>query len=168
MTYIPKYLRINEKIFAKTIRLIDENGVQVGIVDKRDALNKAVELDLDLVEVSPDGKPPVCRILSYGKYKYKQSKKTQKKHRAVQLKEIRVRPKIGQHDLQTKIKQARKFLERKDRVLINMMFKGRERAHAEIAQDVFEEFTKAMEDIAKVETQSKSTGRSKGIILSPK
>lgn len=96
------------------------------------------------------------------------AKKYKKKHRAVQLKEIRVRPKIGQHDLQTKIKQARKFLERKDRVLINMMFKGRERAHVEIAQDVFGEFTKAMEDIAKVETQSKSTGRSKGIILSPK
>lgn len=86
----------------------------------------------------------------------------------VQLKEIRVRPKIGEHDLQTKIKQARKFLERKDRVLINMMFRGREMAHKDMAVDVFGEVTKSLEDIAKVETQSKSKGRSMGIILTPK
>lgn len=86
----------------------------------------------------------------------------------VQLKEIRVRPKIGEHDLQTKIKQARKFLERKDRVLINMMFRGREMAHKGMAVDVFGEVTKSLEDIAKVETQSKSKGRSMGIILTPK
>ncbi len=123
---------------------------------------------MDLVEVSPDTDPPVCRILSYGKYKYKQSKKVHKKHRGVQLKEIRVRPKIGEHDLQTKIKQARKFIERNDRVLVNMMFRGREMAHREMAQNVFEGFTKALEDIAKIETQPRSKGRSMGIILSPK
>ncbi|MFQ5965868.1 MAG: translation initiation factor IF-3 [Candidatus Scalinduaceae bacterium] len=159
---------MNQRIFAKSVRLIDEKGVQVGIVEKKDALTRAIEAGLDLVEVSPDSSPPVCRILSYGKYKYKQSKKTHKKHHVVQLKEIRVRPKIGKHDLETKIKQARKFIERKDRVLINMLFKGREMAHKEIAKYVFEEFTKVLEDIAKVEPQSKSTGRSVGIILTPK
>ncbi len=122
---------------------------------------------MDLVEVSPGADPPVCRILNYGKFKYKQNK-VQKKTRAVQLKEIRVRPKIGEHDLQTKIKHARKFLERKDRVLINMMFRGREMAHRDMAVVVFEEVTKALGDIAKVETQSKTKGRSMGIILTPK
>jgi translation initiation factor IF-3 len=139
----------------------------LGIVNKEDALNKAQELGLDLVEVSPDSNPPVCRILNFGKYKYKQNKKTHKKTHAVQLKEIRVRPKIGEHDLQTKVKQARKFVERSDRVLVNMMFRGREMRHKEVAQDVFDVFTKALEDIAKVETLSKSKGRSVSIILSP-
>jgi translation initiation factor IF-3 len=133
-----------------------------------DALKRATDLGLDLVEVSPGTDPPVCRILSYGKYKYKLSKKVQKKHRGVQLKEIRVRPKIGEHDLQTKIKQAKKFLERKDRVLVNMMFRGREMAHRDMAQNVFGKFSEALEDIAKVETQARSKGRSMGIILSPK
>ena len=135
---------------------------------KVDALNKAIELGLDLVEVSPDADPPVCSILNYGKFKYKQNKKAHKKHRLVQLKEIRVRPKIGGHDLDTKVKQARKFLERKDRVLVNMMFRGRERAHRELAQEVFDVFTTSLEDIAKVEPQSKSTGRNMGITLSPR
>ncbi len=137
-------------------------------MDKVNALKRATELGLDLVEVSTDTDPPVCRILSYGKYKYKLSKKVQKKHRGVQLKEIRVRPKIGEHDLQTKIKQARKFLERKDRVLVNMMFRGREIAHKDLARDVFGKFSESLDDIAKVETQSKSKGRNMGIILSPK
>ncbi|MDR4504593.1 MAG: translation initiation factor IF-3 [Candidatus Scalindua sp.] len=146
---------------------MDENGTQLGIVKKEDALNKALELGLDLVEVSPDSDPPVCRILNFGKYKYKQNKKTHKKTHTVQLKEIRVRPKIGEHDLQTKVKQARKFVERSDRVLVNMMFRGREMRHKEAAQDVFDVFIKALEDIAKVETLSKSKGRSVSIILSP-
>lgn len=149
------------------MRLIDENGTQLGIVKKEDALNKALELGLDLVEVSPDSDPPVCRILNFGKYKYKQNKKTHKKTHTVQLKEIRVRPKIGEHDLQTKVKQARKFVERSDRVLVNMMFRGREMRHKEVAQDVFDVFIKALEDIAKVETLSKAKGRSVSIILSP-
>ncbi len=140
----------------------------MGIVRKAEALSKAMELGLDLVEVSPNADPPVCRIINYGKYKYKQSKKAQKKHRVVQLKEIRVRPKIGEHDLMTKIKQAKKFLERNDRVLVNMMFRGREKAHREVAEKVFEVFVKTLEDIAKVEPHSKSAGRSMGIILSPK
>ena len=127
-----------------------------------------MELGLDLVEVSPDTDPPVCRLLNYGKYKYKLSKKSHQKSRVVQLKEIRVRPKIGAHDLQTKVKSARKFLERKDRVLINMMFRGRERAHKDMAKEIFDEIIRSLEDVAKVESQAKSTGRSMGIILTPK
>ncbi len=135
---------------------------------KIDALNQAIEMGLDLVEVSPNADPPVCRILDYGKHQYKLSKKSHQKSRVVQLKEIRVRPKIGAHDLQTKIKNARKFLERKDRVLVNMMFRGRERAHRDMANGIFEEITRSLEDIAKVESQAKSTGRSMGVILAPK
>ena len=123
---------------------------------------------MDLVEVSPNTDPPVCRILDYGKYQYKLSKKSHQKSRVVQLKEIRVRPKIGAHDLQTKIKNAKKFLEKKDRVLVNMMFRGRERAHKDMANEIFDEIIKSLEDIAKVESQAKSTGRSIGIILTPK
>jgi translation initiation factor IF-3 len=161
-------LRTNQRISAVNVRLIDENGVQLGVVKKVDALSKALEAELDLVEVSPEADPPVCRILNYGKYKYKQNKKAQTKHHVVQLKEIRVRPKIGEHDLQTKIRQARKFLDRKDRVLVNMMFRGREMAHKGMAKDVFDKVIIAVEDIAKVETQSKSKGRSIGVILTPK
>ncbi len=140
----------------------------MGVLKRVDALNKAMELGLDLVEVSPDTDPPVCRLLNYGKYKYKLSKKSHQKSRVVQLKEIRVRPKIGAHDLQTKVKSARKFLERKDRVLINMMFRGRERAHKDMAKEIFDEIIRSLEDVAKVESQAKSTGRSMGIILTPK
>lgn len=165
---ISKYQRINERIFAKTVRLVGEGGEQLGIMKKHDALSKAIEAGLDLVEVSPDTDPPVCRLLDYGKHQYKLSKKSHQKSRTVQLKEIRVRPKIGAHDLQTKMKNARKFLERKDRVLVNMMFRGRERAHKDMAKEIFDEIIRSLEDIAKVESQAKSTGRSMGIILAPK
>jgi len=165
---ISKYQRINERIYAKTVRLVAEDGTQLGVVKKHDALSKAMELGLDLVEVSPNTDPPVCRLLNYGKYKYKLSKKSHQKSRVVQLKEIRVRPKIGAHDLQTKIKNARKFLGRKDRVLVNMMFRGRERSHKDMAKEIFDEVIRSLEDIAKVESQAKSTGRSMGIILTPK
>ena len=159
---------MNERIYAKTVRVVGEGGEQLGIMKKHDALSKAMELGLDLVEVSPDTDPPVCRLLDYGKHQYKLSKKSHQKSRTVQLKEIRVRPKIGAHDLQTKMKNARKFLERKDRVLVNMMFRGRERAHKDMAKDIFDEIIRSLADIAKVESQAKSTGRSMGIILTPK
>jgi translation initiation factor IF-3 len=148
--------------------LIDENGVQLGIVSKEEAIAKAKSADLDLVEVAPDAEPPVCRIMNYGKYKYKQKKKLHQKQHVVQLKELRLRPKTGEHDIQTKIRQARKFLENKDRVLINMMFKGRERAHAELGSEILKQIADALEDIAKVEKDKISDDRRMGIILSPK
>ena len=148
--------------------MIDENGAQVGVIPKEDAIAKAKALVLDLVEVAPEANPPVCRILNYGKYKYKQKKKTHQKQHVVQLKELRLRPKTGEHDIQTKIRQARKFLENKDRVLISMMFKGRERAHADLGDTILKKIAEALEDIAKVEKDKISDDRRLAIILSPK
>jgi len=150
------------------VRLIDENGVQVGVISKEEAITKAKSVELDLVEVAPDASPPVCRIMNYGKFKYKQKKKMHQKQHVVQLKELRLRPKTGDHDIQTKIRQARKFLENKDRVLINMMFKGRERAHAELGDEILKQIAAALEDIAKVEKDKISDERRMGMILSPK
>jgi len=160
-------LRINERIRSSTVRLIDENGVQVGVISKEEAIAKAKGVESDLVEVAPDASPPVCRIMNYGKFKYKQKKKTHQKQHVVQLKELRLRPKTGEHDIQTKIRQARKFLENKDRVLINMMFKGRERAHAELGDEILKQIAAALEDIAKVEKDKISDERRMGMILSP-
>ncbi|MCR4321207.1 MAG: translation initiation factor IF-3 [Candidatus Brocadiaceae bacterium] len=161
-------MRINERIRSSTVRLIDENGVQVGVITKEEAIAKAKGVESDLVEVAPDAIPPVCRIMNYGKFKYKQKKKTHQKQHVVQLKELRLRPKTGEHDIQTKIRQARKFLENKDRVLINMMFKGRERAHAELGNEILKQIAVALEDIAKVEKDRISDERRMGMILSPK
>ena len=161
-------MRINERIRSSTVRLIDENGVQVGVITKEEAIAKAKGVESDLVEVAPDASPPVCRIMNYGKFKYKQKKKMHQKQHVVQLKELRLRPKTGEHDIQTKIRQARKFLENKDRVLINMMFKGRERAHAELGNEILKQIAVALEDIAKVEKDRISDERRMGMILSPK
>ena len=161
-------MRINERIRSSTVRLIDENGVQVGVISKEEAIAKAKSVESDLVEVAPDASPPVCRIMNYGKFKYKQKKKMHQKQHVVQLKELRLRPKTGEHDVQTKIRQARKFLENKDRVLINMMFKGRERAHAELGNEILKQIAAALEDIAKVEKEKISDERRMGMILTPK
>lgn len=142
--------------------------MQVGVITKEEAIAKAKSVESDLVEVAPDASPPVCRIMNYGKFKYKQKKKMHQKQHVVQLKELRLRPKTGEHDIQTKIRQARKFLENKDRVLINMMFKGRERAHAELGNEILKQIAAALEDIAKVEKDKISDERRMGMILSPK
>ncbi|KKO19889.1 MAG: translation initiation factor IF-3 [Candidatus Brocadia sp.] len=148
--------------------MIDENGVQVGVISKEEAIAKARSVELDLVEVAPDATPPVCRIMNYGKFKYKQKKKLHQKQHVVQLKELRLRPKTGDHDIQTKIRQARGFLENKDRVLISIMFKGRERAHTELGESILKQIADALEDIAKIEKDKISDERRMGIILSPK
>ena len=142
--------------------------MQVGVISKEEAIAKAKSVESDLVEVAPDASPPVCRIMNYGKFKYKQKKKMHQKQHVVQLKELRLRPKTGEHDIQTKIRQARKFLENKDRVLINMLFKGRERAHAELGDEILKQIAAALEDIAKVEKDKISDDRRMGMILSPK
>jgi len=150
------------------VRLIDENSEQVGIVSIDEALGRAKSVEMDLVEVAPEADPPVCRLMNYGKFKYKQKKKKTQKQRVVQLKELRIRPKTGGHDIQTKIRQARKFLENKDRVLVMMLFKGRERAHSDMGDSVLNQFAVELEDIAKVEKDRISDDRRMGIILSPK
>lgn len=148
--------------------MIDENGVQVGVITKEDAIARAKAVALDLVEVAPDAVPPVCRIINYGKFKYKQKKKLHQRQHVVQLKELRLRPKTGEHDIQTKIRQARKFLENKDRVIVNMLFKGRERAHSELGENILKQIAAALEDIAKVEKDRVMEDRKMGMILAPK
>lgn len=140
----------------------------MGVISKEDAIAKARTAELDLVEVAPDANPPVCRIMNYGKFKYRQKKKLHQKQHVVQLKELRLRPKTGEHDIQTKIRQARKFLENRDRVLISIMFKGRERAHTEVGEGMLKQIADALEDIAKVEKEKISDERRMGMILSPK
>ncbi|MBF8277352.1 MAG: infC [Candidatus Brocadiaceae bacterium] len=148
--------------------MIDESGVQIGVITKEDAIARAKAVSLDLVEVAPDAVPPVCRIINYGKFKYKQKKKLHQRQHVVQLKELRLRPKTGEHDIQTKIRQARKFLENKDRVIVNMLFKGRERAHSELGENILKQIAAALEDIAKVEKDRVMEDRKMGMILAPK
>jgi len=135
-----------------------------------EALAKARELGFDLVEVSPNAEPPVCRLMDYGKFKYRQSKRyhhAQKQH-AAQLKEVRLRPRIEDHDLEIKIDRARKFLERRDKVLVSLLFRGRERAHEDLGVAVMERFVAALEDVAKPEGSMNRQGFRITMLLSPK
>ena len=141
--------------------MIDENGKQVGIVEASDAIQRAESIGLDVVEVSPNAVPPVCRLMDFGKYKYELSKKekeTKKKQHVIITKEIRLRPKIEEHDFEFKLRHARKFLEAGNRVKATVMFRGREMAHKEFGFKVLERFTEALEDIAKVDRGAKMEG----------
>ncbi|MDP6380758.1 MAG: translation initiation factor IF-3 [Phycisphaerae bacterium] len=129
----------------------------------------AQEAGLDLVEVAPDVRPPVCRIMDYGKFRYEQSKRDGKgKHHTAQVKEIQVRPRTQSHDLETKIQKARKFLERGDKVIINMLFRGRERAHTDLARESMGIFVEQLEDVGKVEQPTTMMGRRMILVLAPK
>jgi translation initiation factor IF-3 len=153
------------------VRVIDPEGNQLGILPIREALAAAAEFGLDLVEVSPTAKPPVCKIMDYGRFKYEQTKKQQeakKKQTTFQIKEIKVRPKTGEHDLQTKMGHIRKFLERKDKVKVTVMFKGREIALSDRARDLLEHIAKEVEDLAVVEQYPKFEGRTMTMVLAPK
>lgn len=162
-------MRCNEKIRISPIRLIDADDNQIGIVDIREAIQKAREAGLDLVEVSPTTKPPVCRIMDYGKWKYAQKKKEQKSkaHRhETKLKEITIKtPKIGEHDLKIKIEHAREFLERGDRVQFTMRMRGRELAHLDLGRQVFEQIKTGLADVAKVDQDSKFEGKRISMVL---
>ena len=162
-------LRVNEQIRVSPVRLINEENVQIGIIETEQALGLALEAGLDLVEVSPGEEPPVCRIMDYGKWKYDRSKKTGKgkAHLSI-LKEIRLRPKTGQHDQEVKTKRAREFLAKGDKVLFSMRFRGREMAHQDIGTQMFEDIKLKLEDIAKVETNWAMTGRRLSMVLAPK
>ncbi len=164
-------MRVNEEIKSPSVRVIDSEGQQLGILSTADALKEAGRVGLDLVEVAPTSSPPVCRIMDYGKFRYQQSKKLQvaKKHAAtVQLKEIRLRPKTEEHDLQVKLKHIRKFLEQSNKVKISMMFRGREIVYADIGRAIMEEIKKEVEDICVIDQQPKLEGRNMIMILTPK
>ena len=171
MTISKQTLRINEKIRISPIRLIDEENNQAGVVDTQDALVRAREAGLDLVEVSPASSPPVCRIMDYGKWLYEQKRKERlaaKKQHAVTLKEIRMRPEIDAHDKDIKVNHAKEFLTKGHKVQFTMMFKGREMMHQEHGYALMKEITETLEPVSKVERPSKMLGRRITLVLVPK
>lgn len=134
---------INEEIRDKEVRLIDENGQQLGVVSSREALSMAVEKNLDLVKIAPQSKPPVCKIMNYGKYRFdqiKREKEAKKKQKTMEVKEVRLSPNIDDHDLNTKLKNAAKFLEKGDKVKVSVRFRGREMTHTDIGREVLNQF----------------------------
>lgn len=159
---------INDQIRARQVRLIAEDGEQVGVVTIQDALARAEEAGLDLVEISPNAEPPVCKILDYGKYKYEQQKKAaeaRKKQKVIEVKELKFRPNIDDHDYQVKIKAARRFLEDGDKVKITLRFRGREMAHLDLGMKVMGRVREELADIAKVEMDARVEGRQAIMIL---
>jgi translation initiation factor IF-3 len=159
---------MNEQIRISPIRLIGAEGEALGIVPTAQAMEMAREAGLDLVEVASGERPPVCKIMDYGKFKYAQSKKAHQKTHQQKLKEIRVRPKTGDHDIQTKINQARKFLEHHDKVLVNVLFRGREMQHIEEGQRIILGILEQLADVAKVEKAPSMEGKRMTALLAPK
>jgi translation initiation factor IF-3 len=162
---------VNEMIIAKSVRVISEDGSQLGILPTQEAIDLANNKGLDLVEVAPNADPPVCRIMDYGKFKYKTNKKdheTRKKGRTVQLKEIKVRPNTDEHDLETKIRNMKKFLIKKDRVKISLMFKGREITYKDSAIALLNRMAEEVKEEGSVDQSAKLEGRNMTMLIVPK
>jgi translation initiation factor IF-3 len=158
-------------IIARSVRVISDDGSQLGILPTHEAIEMANEKGLDLVEVAPNSDPPVCRVMDYGKYKYKTSKKvqeTRKKGRTVQLKEIKVRPNTDEHDLETKVRNMKKFLIKKDRVKITLMFKGREITYKDAAIALLNRMADEVKEEGSVEQEPKLEGRNMTMLVVPK
>ena len=163
--------RTNEMIRVREVRLIDDEGKQLGIVPTVDALRMAKDKDLDLVEVSPNANPPVCKILDFGKYRFEQEKKlreSKKNQKVLKLKEIRMQPKIGSGDLDTKAKHVQEFLNEGDKVKITVRFRGRELAHTELGFDVLNEVLKRLTSAYNIDKPAKMDGKMMSITISPK
>jgi len=161
--------RINDQIRISPVRLIGANGEQLGVVPTSQALELAREAQLDLVDVAPTERPPVCKILDYGKFRYQQThKKSKAKPHHQKLKEIRVRPKTGDHDIETKVNQARKFLEHKDKVLVNVLFRGRELQHIDEGRRIIIMILEKLADLAKIEKAPSMEGKRMTAMLAPK
>ncbi|OQY34155.1 MAG: translation initiation factor IF-3 [Spirochaetaceae bacterium 4572_59] len=167
-----KDLRINEQIRVREVRLIDEEGNQKGIVQTRDALDMAKEAGVDLVEVAPQSKPPVCKILNYGKYKFELDKKNReqkKKQKLVKLKEVRMQPKIEKHDLAFKTKHVQEFLDAGNKVKVTIRFRGREMAHTELGRVVLDKLIELLEvGSFSIDNNPRMEGRFMSMLLSPK
>jgi len=166
-----KKLDVNESIRDREVRLIDSNGEQIGILSSKKALEIAAEKKLDLVKIAPKAKPPVCKIMDYGKYKYEQAKKekeAKKKQKTITLKEVRLSLKIEDHDLNTKARNAIKFLENGDKVKVSLRFKGRELGHTELGVEVLNKFYSIVEEVGVMEKKPKMEGRSMVMFLAPK
>ena len=162
---------INEQIRDREIRLIGENGEQLGIMSARDAYKMAQEAELDLVKIAPTAKPPVCKIIDYGKYRYelaRKEKEARKKQKVIDIKEVRLSPNIDTNDLNTKVGAARKFLEKGDKVKVTLRFRGREMAHMSKSKYILDDFAESLADIAVVDKPSKVEGRSMVMFLTAK
>src|SRR5262245_3609751 len=162
--------RINDQIRISPIFLIGADGEKIGAVPTVQAMDMAREAGLDLVEVSPGDRPPVCKIMDYGKFRYEQSRKhaKQKKVHQQKLKEIRVRPKTGEHDVETKINQARKFLEHNDKVFVNVLFRGRELQHIEEGRRIIDAILQKLADVGKIEKEPSMEGRRMTAMVAPR
>jgi len=163
-------LRINREIRADRVRLIAEDGTQIGVVPVREALRRAEEVGLDLVEIAPSAVPPVCKIINYGKLQYQITKKEKENRKAqhqVKVKEIKFKPNIDDHDFETKAKHAREFLLRGDKLRITCIFRGREMLHMSRGEEVVSKMCKLLEDIASVETPIKSMGKMITVVVAP-
>ena len=162
---------INEQIRDREIRLIGEDGQQLGIMSSREAMKIAREAELDLVKIAPQAKPPVCKSIDYGKYRYelaRKEKEAKKKQKTIEVKEVRLSPNIDSNDLNTKIASARKFIEKGNKVKVTLRFRGREMAHVQSSRHILDEFAKALEDIALVDKPAKMEGRSMAMFLTEK
>ena len=162
---------MNERIRVPQIRLIGDDGSQIGVVPVREALAMAQAKNLDLVEVSPTARPPVCRIMDYGKFKYEESRKARKakkKQHVVQLKEIKMRPKIEDHDYGFKMDHAKEFLNERNKVKFTIMFRGREMAHQDIGRRLLDQIIADLAEIAAIETPARSEGRTLTMVMQPK
>jgi translation initiation factor IF-3 len=163
--------RVNEEIDASKIRLIGADGEMIGVVSVREGLQAALEAGLDLVEVSPNADPPVCKVLDYGKYKYEAQKKkneARKKQKVIEIKEIKMRPTIDEHDYQVKMRSVRRFLGDGDKVKMTIRFRGREMAHMEIGEKVLDRVKNDLDTIAKIEQFPRTEGRMMTMIIAPK
>lgn len=164
-------VRRNELIHAREVRVIGAEGEQLGILQRNEAIAMAREIGCDLVEISSNATPPVCRIMDYGKFKYEQQKKKQdakKRQAVVQVKEIKVRPKTDEHDYETKLKHIRSFLEDGDRCKVTVFFRGREIVHKDRGIEILERIVKDLEDVGKVEQEPRAEGRTLQMLVVPK
>ncbi len=162
---------INEQIRDKEVRVISEDGEQLGIMTSKEALKMAQEAGVDLIKIAPTAKPPVCKIMDYGKYKFEQvkrEKESKKKQKAIEVKEIRLSPNIDTNDLNTKVNNARKFLSKGDKVKVTLRFRGRELAHVDTSKAILEQFAEMLSDVAVIDKPAKFEGRSMIMFLTEK
>ncbi|HAX52041.1 translation initiation factor IF-3 [Muricomes intestini] len=162
---------INEQIKDKEVRLVSEDGEQLGIMSSREALKKAMDAELDLVKIAPMAKPPVCKIIDYGKYRYEQTrreKEAKKKQKTVELKEVRLSPNIDTNDLNTKVNNAKKFIAKGNKVKVTLRFRGREMAHVQQSRHILDDFAALLEDVASIEKPAKLEGRNMSMVLTEK
>lgn len=168
---ISKEMMINEEIRDNELRVIDNDGSQLGIMSRNDALEAANKKNLDLVLMSPNANPPVCKIMDYGKYRFelaKKEKENRKNQKVVNLKEVRLSPSIDNHDFETKLKNAIKFLQHGDKVKVSVRFRGREIHHASIGEQILERFAQGAEEFGTVDKKAKLEGKNMAITISPK